>query len=816
MELVLMDAMPLLWRRRFLSSLLLFLMLPSLFSWTPASSTLEQGAILQEVKESGWITQNIPSWVAGTDPCVSSWAGIDCDTMGNVITLNLTHVGLNGPVPNALGGLTSLIILDLGNNKMCTVCGPWNHVSGDLAPLANLVNLETLRLDNTLIKGEIPVQLSTLSNLQYLYLGNNSFTGTIPGGVLGSLTNLKELAIWGNALTGLIPAELGNLANLTYLNLNKNNLYGGLPPELGKLAQLQKLLLYKNKFTGPIPDEWRGMVNIQDLEANANSLYGALPQWLLKMPSLSMLQLSNNQLRGETLSILNVSTTPGLKFLHVECNYLEGVKPQSQNITAFFDYNCWENESSLDSACVRPLNCMNFLLSINNGKCPACPSGQHLVNTTTCICYGDPERSSSTFRFAAVIGVAVAGVVLVLLLLLSYFLWRARHKTKKQVLVSHPDYFETEMGGSMRRASGIQYWEVPRGVHHFSMEELMKATNEFGKANEIGQGGFGKVFVGNFPDGRTLAIKRAGPANYSSASGLVQFRNEVSLLSRLHHKNLVQLEGFCDDGGQQILVYEYMKLGNLHSHLHGEHQGKDIVLNWYKRLEIAVNVAQALDYLHSFADPPVIHRDVKPSNILLDDNLVAKVADFGISKESSEFDTHVSTKPAGTAGYFDPQYFLLRQLTTASDVYGFGVVLLELITGRKAIEFHCPDEESSNLVEWTKGKMEAGHGGIESVVDPKLEGNYPRELFVSLVELGLKCASFKRNLRPTMKFAVSVLEPLLQESERLPQNFSPSQSLPSSTSTSNMPGDIVSDNRNNRQILDSYTRIEMDTVLFPR
>nr|APU94867.1 leucine-rich repeat receptor-like protein kinase [Pohlia nutans] len=724
----------------------------------------------------------------GTDPCVSNWVGIDCDTTGNIITLNLTHVGLQGPVPKAVGRLTSLLHLDMGNNKVCTVlCGPWNHVTGDLAPLASLLNLQTLiltsnelslpsfptavfqltklidlRFDNTLIKGELPVQLSTLHNLKYLYLGNNSFTGSIPGAALGSLTNLQELTIWGNALTGVIPAELGNLVNLTYLNVNKNNLYGGLPPELGKLTQLRKFLLYKNKFTGPIPEEWRGMISIQDLEINANALYGPLPPWLLQMPKLSILQLSNNQLRGSTIPVLNASVTPGLNFLYVECNYLEGARPQLQNITALLDYNCWENESSLDSACVRPLNCLNFQLSVNNGKsCPACPSGQHMVNTTTCICFEDPGGSSKKFPLAAVVAVVVA-VASLLLLVMCYFLWRVRQKRKKQALLSHPDYFQTEKESSMI----MQSWEVPRGVHHFTMEELMKATNGFDQANEIGEGGFGKVFVGNFPDGRTLAIKRAGRANYSSASGCGQFRNEVSLLSRLHHKNLVRLEGFCDDGNQQILVYEYMKLGNLHSHLHGSKEDQNMILDWYKRLEIAVNVAQGLDYLHSFADPPVIHRDVKPSNILLDDHLVAKVADFGISKESPELDTHVSTRPAGTAGYFDPQYFLLRQLTTASDVYSFGVVLLELITGRKAIEFNCPEEES-NLVEWTKAKMTTtGQGGIESVVDPELGSNYPRDVFMSLVDLGLRCASLKRNIRPTMKFVVSVLEPLLQESER--------------------------------------------------
>lgn len=801
-----MDAMPRIWRRKLLSSIFLFLGL-NFFFCRLSHATLEQGIALQEVKNSGWITQNLTSWTPGTDPCVSHWVGIDCDTMGNIITLNLTHTGLRGPIPLALGRLTLLKYLDLGNDKTCEGCGPWNRVTGDLTALGTLVNLERLiltsnelslstfptaifqltkltdlRLDNTLIEGGIPLQISTLHNLQYLYLGNNSFGGTIPGSALSSLTNLKELSLWGNSLNGVLPPELGNLVNLTYLNANKNNLYGGLPPEYGKLTLLKKLLLYKNTFTGPIPDTWRGMTSMQDLEINVNYLYGGLPSWLLKMPAIKILQLGNNQLSGQTLPVLNISTAPSLKYLYADCNYLEGVRPKIDNITAALDYNCWENEGSLDSACVRALNCLNFQLAVSNGKCPVCPSGQHMVNTTTCICFRDPENSSKKLAIAAIVGGVVGGVFL-LLLVVAFFIFRARKKSRKsQPAVSHPDYFQIENGGSTRSLS--QSWEAPGGVHHFSIKEIIKATNRFDKANEIGEGGFGKVFVGKFPCGRSLAIKQACIADYSSETGRGQFRNEVSLLSRLHHKNLVRLEGFCDDGGQQILVYEYMKLGNLHDLLHGNVQGKHVTLDWYKRLEIAVNVAQGLDYLHSFAHPPVIHRDVKPSNILLDDNLVAKVADFGISKETIEMGTHVSTRPVGTAGYWDPQYFLRLQLTAASDVYSYGIVLLELITGRKAIESDGL-EEDTNIVEWTRAKMEACQDALHSIVDPRLEGDYPKRIFKYLVDLALKCASFERQTRPTMKYVVSVLEPLLQEAERPPQRSSQSLSFsrPLSSST---------------------------------
>lgn len=207
---------------------------------------------------------------------------------------------------------------------------------------------------------------------------------------------------------------------------------------------------------------------------------------------------------------------------------------------------------------------------------------------------------------------------------------------------------------------------------------------------------------------------------------------------------------------------------------------------------------------------------MKPSNILLDENLVAKVADFGISKESPEIDTHVSTRPAGTAGYFDPQYFLRRQLTPASDVYSFGVVLLELITGRRAIDLTVISDDS-NLIEWTRLQREHTDG-IENVVDQKLEGKYPQDTYTKLVDLALMCASFHKNKRPSMKYVVSVLEPLLQSAERPPQNYTlqPWPTTKSSPGLSSHTGGSEDMGETFRTIGTEYTRIEMPTILLPR
>jgi serine/threonine protein kinase len=261
------------------------------------------------------------------------------------------------------------------------------------------------------------------------------------------------------------------------------------------------------------------------------------------------------------------------------------------------------------------------------------------------------------------------------------------------------------------------------------------------------------VFHGTLDDGKMVAIKRASE---QSLQGTTEFRNEVLLLSRLHHRHLVRLEGFCDDKGLQILVYEFMRKGNLHDHLLDSEKGKP--LSWSTRLEIAVGVAQALDYLHSYADPPVIHRDIKPTNILLDDRFIAKVSDFGISKETPEFNTHVSTRPAGTAGYLDPEYFLRQQLTTASDVYAYGVVLLELITGQKAID-HMRFEEI-NLIGWVKPRFK--EMGVAGIVDPAMGEDYDPEILKVMTEVALMSAASRKNDRPTMKEVLSLLEPHLK------------------------------------------------------
>ncbi|CAK9874978.1 unnamed protein product [Sphagnum jensenii] len=702
-----------------------------------------------------------------TDPCTWNSQVVQCNspTSGSITGLNFSNMGLSGPIPPEIGQFPSLQSLDFTNYNTST--GPYNYVAapipdelGNLANLrilfltrnnisqlfpssvVNLVNLIQLKIDVCGLYGPIPPEISNLSNLQVLYLGNNSLSGPLPGPAFGSLIHLQELTLWGNGIRDKIPPEWGNLVNLTYLNCHDCLLWGPLPAELGNLYKLNKMWLYNNDLTGSIPDTWQGLTSISSLSIELNYLSGPIPTWILNLPNLKSLDISHNQFMGtiptlnESTSLLNAyNVTQNVNF---GCNYFTGDWPTNVPSNVNISQNCFKNVTKTVDTCVRAFMCYNINLHLL-GNCAPCPANFVLYDSSACLCQPSdytPPSSKSKFPVGAVVGGVVGGLALSLAMV-ALFLF-------KPIAVFDPF-----------RKNKIDYgpWEIPSGVQKFTFQELAKATGNFSEVNEIGAGGFGKVFRGTLDDGKVVAIKRASE---QSLQGTVEFRNEVLLLSRLHHRHLVRLEGFCDDKGLQILVYEFMSNGNLHDHLLDTETNKP--LTWFKRLEIAVGVAQALDYLHSYADPPVIHRDIKPSNILLDDHFVAKVSDFGISKETPECYTHVSTRPAGTAGYLDPEYFLRQQLTTASDVYAYGVVLLELITGQRAID-HMRLEEF-NLIEWVKPRFKVS--GVDDIVDPAMGEDYDPKVLKVMTEVALMSAGFGKNDRPTMKEVLSLLEPHLK------------------------------------------------------
>ncbi|XP_062192096.1 serine/threonine-protein kinase-like protein CCR4 [Phragmites australis] len=304
----------------------------------------------------------------------------------------------------------------------------------------------------------------------------------------------------------------------------------------------------------------------------------------------------------------------------------------------------------------------------------------------------------------------------------------------------------------------------PLGCEEFTLKDLSRLTNGFAEERKIGSGSFGSVYRAKLPDGREVAIKRAerGGRRRRRFDAECAFRAELRLLSRVNHRNLVQLLGFCEERGERILVFEFMPHGALHDHLHGSRDGagySPLFASWEARLRVALDAARGIEYLHCYAVPPIIHRDVKPSNILLDDEWTAKVSDFGLSLASGGAACSTSAT-AGTVGYMDPEYYRLQELTERSDVYSFGVVLLELVTGRKAIHRTNQDGSGSprNVIEFAVPAVDTGN--ITKILDGRVPPprGHEVEAVARVAKIASECVRRRGRARPIMSEVVAELE----------------------------------------------------------
>ncbi|CAN7021657.1 unnamed protein product [Brassica rapa subsp. trilocularis] len=298
------------------------------------------------------------------------------------------------------------------------------------------------------------------------------------------------------------------------------------------------------------------------------------------------------------------------------------------------------------------------------------------------------------------------------------------------------------------------------GAKSFTFKELASATRIFREVNLLGEGGFGRVYKGRLDSGQVVAIKQLNP---DGVQGNREFIVEVLMLSLLHHPNLVTLIGYCTSGDQRLLVYEYMTMGSLEDHLFDLEPNQE-PLGWNTRIKIAVGAARGIEYLHCTANPPVIYRDLKSANILLDKDFIPKLSDFGLAKLGPVGDrTHVSTRVMGTYGYCAPEYAMSGKLTVKSDIYCFGVVLLELLTGRKAIDLNQTQGEQ-NLVSWSrpylKDQKKFGH-----LVDPSLRGRYPRRCLNYAIAIIAMCLNEEAHCRPFIGDIVVALEYLAAHSQ---------------------------------------------------
>lgn len=470
------------------------------------------------------------------------------------------------------------------------------------------------------------------------------------------------------------------------------------PPRITKIA------LSGKKLKGNIPSELKSMDGLTELWLDGNSLTGTIPD-LSNLINLKIVHLENNKLTGPLPSYLG--TLPSLQELNIQNNSFSGEVPLAL-LTGKIIFRYEDNP------------------------------GLHKVKQ---------HRTHSKVILGTSIGILVLLLVILLgsLLLLRSLQRKTSHQKSDDKGASLRINTKSSIGPSISWGGHLMDERI---AYCITFTELEEATNNFSK--KIGRGSFGPVYYGKMKDGKEVAVKIMAD---SSSHGTKQFVTEIALLSRIHHRNLVPLIGYCEEEHQCILVYEYMHNGTLRDHIHDSANHKH--LDWLARLYVAEDAAKGLEYLHSGCNPSIIHRDVKTSNILLDINMRAKVSDFGLSKQAEEDLTHISSVAQGTVGYLDPEYYANQQLTEKSDVYSFGVVLLELISGRKPVSIENYGAEW-NIVHWARSSIRKGD--VTSIVDPLVAGNVKIESVWRVAEIAIQCVEQHGVSRPRMQEIIMAIQ----------------------------------------------------------
>ncbi|XP_073017397.1 leucine-rich repeat receptor protein kinase HPCA1-like isoform X2 [Primulina eburnea] len=731
--------------------------------------------------------------------------------------LDLAENQLKGPLPVSSNKTLGLDLLKKAKHFHFNK----NQLSGQIPEqlFSSDMSLIHLLFDGNKFQGNIPSTLGLVQSLEVLRLDRNSLKGSVPSN-LNNLTKITELNLAHNILSGVLP-NLTGMNSLNYVDLSNNSFKRSEAPNwFSTLSSLNTLVIEYGPLRGSVPPEIFSLPLIEQVKLRNNAFADKLDMSGKVSEQLQLVDLQNNDISSVTLgseykSTLELMGNPvcsaslestiycqvqqsarpyttslsncGTQLCEAdqklnpqscECaypyegtlyfraplfrdlsnaslfNFLEmsiwlklGLSPGSVSVqNPFFNVDDYlqvqlglfpSNSKYFNRSEVQRLG---FALSNQTYK-PSSEFGPYFFIASPYI-FGDDHRRTH-FSLTTIAGISIAGAFLVLVLAgLGIYALRQKKRAEQAISLSKP--FGGEDSGGAPQLKGARW---------FSYDELRKCTNNFSESNEIGSGGYGKVYRGMLSNRKLVAIKKA---RQGSMQGGLEFKTEIELLSRVHHKNLVGLVGFCFEQGEQMLVYEFMENGTLRENLTGRNGAH---LDWKRRIRVALGSARGLAYLHELAHPPIIHRDVKSTNILLDENLTAKVADFGLSKLVSETSNgHVSTQVKGTFGYLDPEYYMTQQLTEKSDVYSFGVVMLELISAKQPIE---KGKYIVREIRMAMDKDDKSHYGLREIMDPAIRNTSNLIGFSKFVELAMQCVEESASDRPTMNEVAKTLESIL-------------------------------------------------------
>ncbi|XP_027167542.1 tyrosine-sulfated glycopeptide receptor 1 [Coffea eugenioides] len=671
---------------------------------------------------------------------------------------------LTGEIPPQIHALQSLSFLSISNNTL-------TNVTSAIRILTGCKNLSTLILSKNFYNESLPgddglVDSEGFQNLQILGLGGCQFSGQVPSW-LTKLQKLEVLDLSVNNLTGLVPSWLGNLPDLFYLDLSQNLLSGNFPVELTGLPRLVRqqgadqvdqsylelpvfvqpenvsslqynqvsnlppaIYLNGNNLSGNIPIEIGQLKRIHVLDLSHNNFSGSIPNTISYLTNLEKLDLSENHFSGEIPASLG-----NLHFLSsfsVANNNLQGPIPAGGQFDTFPNAS-FEGNSGLCGRFLRP--CSNQSPTTNPSATRKSPKRKIIIGLILGICFG--------------IGFTVSVV--------AFWIFSKRRilpkgdaeKTDLDTLSYNSNSgLSTEFGKDTSIV--VLFPDNTKDVKDLTVSELLKAADNFNQANIVGCGGFGLVYKATLTNGTQLAIKKL-----SGDTGLMEreFKAEVEALSTAQHENLVALQGYCVHDGFRLLIYSYMENGSLDCWLHEKPDGA-AQLDWPTRLKIAQGASCGLAYMHQICEPHIVHRDIKSSNILLDENFKAHVADFGLSRLILPYRTHVTTELVGTLGYIPPEYSQSWIATLRGDVYSFGVVILELLTGKRPMEIFKP-KVSRELVGWVQQMR--NDGKQDEIFDPVLCGKGFEEDMLQVLDVACMCVNQNPFKRPTITEVVDWL-----------------------------------------------------------